>query len=323
MADRDRAPTGLADDEYEALLRSALDAYVAVLVVDMDDTILYANKSWSDMWGFADGPPEVVDAKFLRIARNVIHDVDAFEARIAYLRANPHETSFELVQFVDGRIFERFTAPLYVADKLHAQMWAFRDLSDRFSTTSRRLSTDGGEAARRLAQTSARIRDFVSRHVDDMCDICVGLISLLHDAIHFRDDRADVPVLSRYRSLHSATGHGHDPEAIEIVDHREGRPGLIFHSADLVLSAELFVAHLAGRLLGESGPIKITLHETALELSGPSVAQFPEADYLDIARGCAELMGEQAGYTKALRPGRVTFTRFPFDEEMTTFGEGP
>ena len=311
------------EKKYEQLLQSALDAYAAVIVVDLDDRILYANKQWCDIWGYEDGPPEVVDTKLLTLARTIIHDVDAFEARIAYLRDHPHETSFELIQFRDGRIFERFTSPLYVADELSAQIWAFRDLSDRLSpsllTPSGGLISDQGELARRLASTSSRVRDFVSRRVDDMCETCMGLVSLLHDAIESgnRDDESSVVALSRYTRMHTATGLGCDPGTIDITGVRGGAEPTIHAKSDILLGAELFLAGLVARTTGGDEVCGVRIRDTSLEIAGPCIGVYPQSGthpHLDIARDCVDLIREQTSHTKTVQPGLVTFTRFPFGE---------
>ncbi len=321
--------SALDDKEYEQLLRSALDAYVAVLVADLDDRILYANKQWCDIWGYTDGPPEVVDTKLLTLARNMIHDVDAFEARIVYLRANPHETSFELVQFTDGRVLERLTAPLYVAGELRAQIWAFRDLSDRLSPSlispSSGLISGSGESARRLAATSARVRDFVSRHVDDMCTVCVGLVSLLHDAIESgsEDDESPVRALSRYTAMYTATGLGCDPNAIDISDTRENGAAMVPRSLDALLGAELLLAGLVALAAGEEVVAEVRIHASTLDIAGRHLGSYPPVvtyPHIDIARDCADLIRRETDHTRTAQPGLVRFARLRFEEE-TTRGE--
>ena len=322
MIEDGRRTSALAEKEYEQLLQSALDAYVAVLVVDLDDRVLYANRQWCDIWGYADGPPGVVDTELLTLARTMIHDVDAFEARIVYLRANPHETSFELVQFNDGKILERLTAPLYLAGELRAQIWAFRDLSDRLSPSllspSHGLMSGSGESARRLASTAARVRDFVSRHVEEMCAVCAGLVSLLHDAIEYdgRKDEPPVPALSRYTRMYTATYLGYAPNTIGISDTRGAGVTTISQGSDILLGAELFVVGLAAGTTGGEDVPTVRIRDAAIEIAGTHVGEYPDGEthtHIDIARDCIDLIRRETGYTRTARPGLVRFARFPFE----------
>ena len=294
----ERTVSGLDTQQYEQLLRSSLDAYVAVLVVGIDDEILYSNARWRQMWGLPDGPPDAVDPEFLQLARNKIRDVDAFEARIAYLRANPEQESFELVQFVDGRLVERYTAPLYRDGTLFAQIWAFRDLSDRLDrshlSATGTLVSRSGESARRLAAAAARVRAFAAEHGERQSDICTGLVSLLHDAIDIRSGTSDraVAVLTRYRQLHTATGLGFHPAQIEVTGTRSA--ATVAHSVDALLGAEIFAAGLAtdGQravsvgLGGAEVQLGIDRRQPAPGDSAP--------EHVQIARACVDLIAEHA-----------------------------
>lgn len=316
----ERTVSGLDTQQYEQLLRSSLDAYVAVLVVGIDDEILYSNARWRQIWGLPDGPPDAVDPEFLQLARNKIRDVDAFEARIAYLRANPEQESFELVQFVDGRLVERYTAPLYRDGTLVAQIWAFRDLSDRMDrshlSATGTLVSRSGESARRLAAAAARVRAFVSEHTDKRSPICTALVSLLHDAIDLRSSAPDRPaaVLTRYRQLHTATGLGLDPGRIEVVG--AGATATVAHSVDALLSAEIFTAGLAPQ--DSKRAVSVRLRDDAVQLvidgrSSDSAQRLPEQ--VRIAQACVDLIAEHAACRRTVDDGTIVL-QFLAAEEL-------
>ena len=315
----ERTVSGLDTQQYEQLLRSSLDAYVAVLVVGIDDEILYSNARWRQIWGLPDGPPDAVDPEFLQLARNKIRDVDAFEARIAYLRANPEQESFELVQFVDGRLVERYTAPLYRDGTLFAQIWAFRDLSDRMDrsqlSATGTLASRSGESARRLAAAAARVRAFVAQHGERQSDICTGLVSLLHDAIDIRSGTPDraVAVLTRYRQLHTATGLGCDPAQIEVTGTRAA--ATVAHSVDALLGAEIFAAGLA--IDDDRRTVSIGLGEAEVQLGIDRRQPAPgdaAPEHVQIARACVDLIAEHAACHRTIDDDKVVLQLLTAEE---------
>jgi hypothetical protein len=56
---------------------------------------------------------------------------EEFLASTRNLYAHPTETCCDLIEFLDGRIFERSSRPQLIADKPIGRVWCFRDISDR------------------------------------------------------------------------------------------------------------------------------------------------------------------------------------------------
>ncbi len=104
-----------------------------ILVVNRYGRILSCNKRFIEMWGI---PPDVLESKADGHALDhVLHklaDPAGFLERVTYLYRQTSETSREEIELADGRIFDRYSAPIIDEDKkYHGRVWYFRDISDR------------------------------------------------------------------------------------------------------------------------------------------------------------------------------------------------
>ena len=105
----------------------------AILIVGEDGRILSYNHQFLDLWGLPGfmvdaGPDEVV----LHAVLELVEDTEAFLDRIKYLYAHPEEKSYEELQLKDGRIVDRYSAPIIDANgKYYGRVWYFRDITKR------------------------------------------------------------------------------------------------------------------------------------------------------------------------------------------------
>ena len=125
-------PNGAIVDEH-SLLVATLDATAdGILVVDLHGKITRFNKRFVQMWRL---PQEVLDANdddvAVAFAASQLRDPDAFVAKIRELYAKPHAESFDILDFIDGRIFERYSIPQQAGGVAVGRVWSFRDVTDR------------------------------------------------------------------------------------------------------------------------------------------------------------------------------------------------
>jgi PAS domain S-box-containing protein len=114
----------------EAESEASLDG---ILVVSETGRVLSFNRRYAQMW---DIPESVLatrcDAALLDFVHEMLRDPDEFRRRIDYLYRNPLERSSEEIELVDGRLFERYSAPITGAgDMQYGRVWFFRDVTDR------------------------------------------------------------------------------------------------------------------------------------------------------------------------------------------------
>ncbi|HUQ99743.1 MAG TPA: PAS domain-containing protein, partial [Gemmatimonadaceae bacterium] len=113
----------------EAVAETSLDG---VLVVDNDNRMTYYNQRFIEMWRI---PVEVAasrsDDAAIQAVRSQLVDPDKFTARIEHLRDHILEKSRDTLRLRDGRIFERYSAPVLDDSGVSAgRVWFFRDVSD-------------------------------------------------------------------------------------------------------------------------------------------------------------------------------------------------
>jgi PAS domain S-box-containing protein len=114
----------------EALCNSTIDG---ILVVDDEDQKILQNHQLMKVLKV---PRHILDQKDDLVMR---HDVAArtkspeeFLAKIAYLHEHPNETSRDELEFKDGTILDRYSAPVVGKEgKYYGRIWTFRDITER------------------------------------------------------------------------------------------------------------------------------------------------------------------------------------------------
>lgn len=103
-----------------------------LLLVAPDGQIISYNRRFAEQWGFTDElMDKLSDDAALATAVNQLVDPEAFLARVRYLYEQPDELSNDELQFKDGRVLERYSAPVRGQDgTYYGRVWSFRDISE-------------------------------------------------------------------------------------------------------------------------------------------------------------------------------------------------
>ncbi|NTW33437.1 MAG: PAS domain S-box protein, partial [Bacteroidetes bacterium] len=104
-----------------------------ILVVDEKGKILSYNQRFVKLWGIT---PDIIetksDEKALQSVLDKLANPEEFMQKVKYLYEFKDKISKDEITLKDGRSFDRYSAPMFGADKkYYGRVWYFRDISKR------------------------------------------------------------------------------------------------------------------------------------------------------------------------------------------------
>ncbi len=142
-----------------------------ILVVDENGQIISYNRRFVEIWGIME---EIImsgsDERAIQSALDKLSDPEQFIERIQNLYEHRDETSRDEFELRDGRVLERYTAPMFGPQKeYYGRIWYFRDI------TEQKL------AAKNLAKSYAQLQR-LSMHLENVrADERAKIALNLHD----------------------------------------------------------------------------------------------------------------------------------------------
>ena len=116
-----------------SLLKATLESTAdGLLVVDSDGRIVQYNQKFTEMWKIPGNVLETgEDSKALDYVKSQLVDPDSFLTNIANLYSDPEMTTSDVLEFSDGRYFERYSQPQKISGKSVGRVWSFRDITEK------------------------------------------------------------------------------------------------------------------------------------------------------------------------------------------------
>ncbi len=112
-----------------ATFESSNDGYLSI---DKEGKISNFNKRFAKMWNL---PIELLEKGEDELAiKHVLSQVispEEFQNKIKYLYKVQEEESYDIIEFKDGKFFERYSLPQKLNNQIIGRVWAFRDITSR------------------------------------------------------------------------------------------------------------------------------------------------------------------------------------------------
>ena len=126
-----------AEEELQwktALLQAQVDCAIdGILVVNEQNKQVLKNERFDEMWRI---PKEIAqdpdDRKCVDFATSQTRHPKQFFEKVAFLYSNPEASSRDEVELLDGRVFDRYSAPIRNKNGKHyGRVWTFRDVTEQ------------------------------------------------------------------------------------------------------------------------------------------------------------------------------------------------
>jgi PAS domain S-box-containing protein len=131
ITERKQAEEGIK--QSLSLLKATLESTAnGILVVDRESRIVSYNQRFKQMWRI---PESIIETKnenkALSFVLDQLNEPDAFLSKVRELYLKPEVESYDILEFKDGRVFERYSLPQKLGTDVVGRVWSFRDITDR------------------------------------------------------------------------------------------------------------------------------------------------------------------------------------------------
>jgi two-component system sensor kinase FixL len=174
--------------ELLSLLRATLEATAdGILVIDTEGKVVSHNQKFLQLWHIPESlAEERDDDKLLAFVLDQLSDPEGFLSEVKRLYSHPEESSNDTLKFKDGRVFERFSKPQKIDERIIGRVWSFRDVTEREISEIKKA-----ELIKEAASINRELEDFAYIVSHDLKAPLRGIKTLVDWIITDYEDKLD------------------------------------------------------------------------------------------------------------------------------------
>jgi len=136
-----------AEEELERsleTLKSVMDTtFDSIFVVDNEQKPVYYNDKFLEMVELSKDPMTIADfKKWIKSVYHLLKDPDIYKKRVKYFIENPEAEGYDVLEFKNGKVYERHTTPHIADGKVVGRIWSFNDITDAKREESKRVEVE-------------------------------------------------------------------------------------------------------------------------------------------------------------------------------------
>jgi two-component system, LuxR family, sensor kinase FixL len=212
ITERKRAEEAL--HQSLSLLNATLESTAdGILVINRDGKVVGLNQKFLQLWHIPQSVADSNDDKtLLSHVLNQLREPQVFLAKVEQLYSEPDTSSEDIIEFNDGRIFERHSQPQKLGEKIVGRVWSFRDITERKQTEEaiNNLNKDLKSTVTLLTQSNRQLSEFAHLAAHDLKTPLRGIAMiaqwLAHDYKEKFDDAGRRQVELMVKRVHRING---------------------------------------------------------------------------------------------------------------------
>ena len=185
------APAAKLREEHDLLKLQIQAVPDGVLVVDENWRMVFFNQRFIDMWEI---PAQILaerdDRRSIQSVLDKLEDPDGFLRRVEYLMRHRDIACRDELRLKDGRVFERYTAPLVNREgEWRGRVWFFRDISERKAAEQAQLELERQRRQLEKVESLRTMAAAVAHNFNNILTVVLGNLELAleaHDSSRLR-----------------------------------------------------------------------------------------------------------------------------------------